>query len=212
MEEAKDPGVKWWIKVLVLFHMFAISFWSIPDPPDRLKIWSDEPDSPLLKTATPPFGTDWILVKNRQYLKKSPLSLYLTKTGFWQYWDMFSPNPSNIDIWADAEVEYADGTKGIYQYPRVYNYSIPQKYIKERYRKFLERAHSETDQWLWPVFAQRIALEIYEQQGKMPAKVTLRRHWRRITDYPKPPQDGYNVYNYYTHVVDQAKVKEQAGP
>lgn len=212
MEEKAGGGVKWWIKVLVLFHMFAITFWSLPDPPDRLKIWSDNPDSPLLSKARPPTGTQWVLVKNRQWFKRSNLHYYLTSTGFWQYWDMFAPNPSNIDVWVDAEIDYEDGTSGIRRYPRMYDLSIPEKYLKERYRKFLERAHLEENRWLWPTFAQRMALEAFEATGKMPREVRLRRHWRRIPDPARRAelQEDYNVFIYYTHIVDQPKLREQA--
>jgi hypothetical protein len=210
MDAPSDKGVQWWIKAIVLFHVFAITFWSIPDPPERLKIWADQPDSPLLKTANAPFGTDWILVKNRQYLKRSFLASYLTCTGFWQYWDMFAPNPASTDLWVDAEIDYSDGSTGIYKYPRVHDLSIPEKYLKERYRKFLERAQTEENQWMWPSFAQRIALEAYEKEGKMPVTVRLRRHWRKIQPPGKKTPEDYNLFVYYTHIVNQDKVKAES--
>lgn len=210
MSEPAKRGVKWWIKALVLFHLFAITFWSLPDPPARLRIWADQPDSELLKTARPPQGSDWILVKNRQFLKKSNLHYYLTSTGFWQYWDMFAPNPSNLDVWVDAEVEYEDGTQDIQPYPRMYELPIPVKYVKERYRKFLERAHLEENQWMWPTFAQRLALEAYERTGKMPERVRLRRHWRKILPPDQKTPSDYVVVRYYTHVVDQDKIRRMA--
>ena len=77
----------------------------------------------------------------------SPVKYYLIPTGFWQYWDMFAPNPANIDFYCDAEVTYADGSHRTYTYPRMYKLGIIQKYGMERFRKYYERARDDSYQY-----------------------------------------------------------------
>lgn len=207
MEESAGGGVKWWIKVLVLFHMFAITFWSLPDPPDRLKIWSDNPDSSLLAKARPPSGTQWVLVKNRQWFKRSNLHYYLTSTGFWQYWDMFAPNPSDTDLWGTATVTYKDGATKLYAYPRIYDLPIPRKYLMERYRKFFERASNDGFKYLWIPFAKRVAL-LNRQAGNPVVKVELTRHWMVLPGPGKPMPTDYQTYTYFTYEVPPSEQRD----
>lgn len=181
------------VKALVLFHLAAIALWSLPNPPSN------------------PVGTARLLEYTKQFKYNTfPIRWYVLPTGVWQYWDMFSPNPSSWDGWVDAEVEFPGGSKIIYAYPRVHDMPIVLKYFKERYRKFLERAHTEQSQWLWPTFAQRIALEVYEKYRKMPSVVSLRRHWRIVQPPDKPQPKNYQMFVYYRHIVDQRKVRELA--
>ena len=181
-----------WIKALVVFHVFAITVWALPKPSDA-----------ILKGKQPPVGTDWLLYWNARYLKESmPERLYCATTGLWQYWDMFSPNPAQIDFWGDADVYYQDGKKLRYQYPRMYLLPLPQKYPYERYRKFFERAHAEDYRFLWPLFAQRVALLCDTNPKNPPVKVVLRRHWRPVAPPGKIQQQNYNEYEYFTYAVD----------
>ena len=53
-----------------------------------------------------------VLALNVRVLKQDPMAWqarYLSTTGLWQYWDMFAPDPSNLDVWFDALVTYRDG-------------------------------------------------------------------------------------------------------
>lgn len=190
-QAALGKPVPWWVKALVAFHAFAILMWALPSPPSR------------------PWGSDVLLMYD-QRLKDSFLRYYLTTTGFWQYWDMFSPNPADTDIWCDTIVTFKDGTKKLYKYPRMKELSIPVKYFKERYRKFYERVNQDKNKYLWPTFAQRIALENYRDPNNPPVEVRLRRHFRVIPPPGKPVPKDYTVYEYYVHVVDQRKLRSQA--
>ena len=166
----------WWVKVLVFLHVIAITSWAMP-----------KASPSVLNGSIRPVGTEGILYLNEQYLKTSPVQLYVLSTGTWQSWDMFSPNPASDDIWADAEVVYKDGSIRRYQYPRMYNLPIVEKYIKERYRKFFE--HANSDEYLWKSFAQRIAFLNPGTPANPPVKVILHRHWLSI---PKTmPFDEY---------------------
>ena len=145
-----------------------------------ITVWAlPKPSDAILKGKQPPVGTDWLLYWNARYLKESmPERLYCATTGLWQYWDMFSPNP------------------------RMYLLPLPQKYPYERYRKFFERAHAEDYRFLWPLFAQRVALLCDTNPKNPPVKVVLRRHWRPVAPPGKIQQQNYNEYEYFTYAVD----------
>ncbi|HRF59027.1 MAG TPA: hypothetical protein PLH94_03825 [Fimbriimonadaceae bacterium] len=209
--EAPKRGVKVWIKILVLFHAFAILSWSLPDVPRSFRVYLT-PDVPpaLLDQAQKPIGTDWLLIWNAK-LHQTPFQYYLMSTGFWQSWDMFAPNPANTDVWVDAKITFRDGTERLYPYPRMKSLSIPVKYFKERYRKFLERAHVDDNAWLRPRFAQRIALEAFEDPQNPPTRVVLRRHFRKVLPPHRVTPDGYTVVEYFDYPVDQAQLRKEAG-
>jgi hypothetical protein len=197
MPEKAKPNAPTWVKVLVGLHVMAVTIWALPDP---------RPDAISGKRA--PIGTEWILYWNHQHLKQfQPVRTYTGVTGFWQYWDMFSPNPAQEDIWVDAEVIYKDGTSKIYQYPRMFLLSIPEKFLKERYRKFYERVNSDTTPYLRSVFAQRIA-HLSDNPSNPPVTVKLRRHWLLIVAPGKPQETKYSDYVYFVHAVDPKKLEQ----
>src|SRR2546423_1041681 len=172
----KERNAAWWVKFLVFLHVVAITSWAVP-----------RASPSVLNGSIKPVGTEGILYLNDEFLKPSPVQLYVLWSGTWQSWDMFSPNPASDDIWCDAEVVYRDGTVRRYEYPRMYKLPVITKYIKERYRKFFE--HANTDQYLWPAFAQRIATLNPGKAGNPATKVVLHRHWMSV---PKTmPFDQY---------------------
>jgi hypothetical protein len=205
----------WWVKAFVAFHIICITVWAIPQPqrqiydnPGLLSIHMDKDGSALHRAAslarsTCFFISNGSLYVNSLYLKQSPLKYYAGATGFWQYWDMFAPNPSDVDLWGDAEITYKSGATRHYQYPRIYLLPLPEKYIKERFRKFYERAGSREYQYLWPTFAQRVALINDDRPGDPPVKVSLYRHTMLIEPPGMPPRTKYESDNYFKYTVDQ---------
>jgi hypothetical protein len=201
-----------WVKVLVVFHVCCITIWSCP-----------KPDNAIMEGKVSPYGFGWIRYWDQKYLKGDPelnppawdvqavcdpVQLYLFTTGAWQYWDMFSPNPADTDWYGDAVVHYKDGTHRVYQYPRMALLPIPEKYLKERYRKFYERAHDDNYQYLFPLFGLRVALLNYSNPSNPPVQVDLRRHWLTIAAPGKPQDKNYSQYTYFTYEVDQKLLKE----
>jgi len=184
------------VKLFVLFHLVAITVWALPHPRDD-----------LLQGKRPPFGTERILLWNHDTLWQfQPIELYLFVTGFWQYWDMFAPDPAQIDFWCDAKVVYKDGAEKTYQYPRIYSLPIPMKFIKERFRKFYERVNSDDYSNLWSTFGQRIAHEMDDPKNP-PVEVKLVRHWLQIVPPGKPQPTEYNHYEFYDYAVDQKRLE-----
>jgi len=199
------------VKLLVLLHVIAITSWALPNAGPA-----------VMNHKAAPRGSEWLLYLNDAYVKKSPVQLYVLSTGVWQSWDMFSPNPADTDIYADAEVTYKDGSTALYPYPRMYVLPVVTKYIKERYRKFFE--HANTDEYLWPFFAKRVAYLRTQDPNNPPVTVKLHRHWYVVpklesfpdylsdfwtalskgkmnvqTVFPTPPElpKTYNDYVYY---------------
>jgi len=193
----KRPNAPWYVKVLVFAHLFCITVWALPAPP-----------ATLMNGQVKPVGSDYILLWNQKGPKQwRPLNAYLFTTGFWQYWDMFAPNPAQTDFWADAEVVYRDGKTRYYLYPRIYLLPIPSKYPNERFRKFFERANSEDYAFLWPQFALRIAY-LNDDPANPPVPVRLTRHWLPIAPPGQTQQKEYNRYTYYEYAVDQKALAE----
>lgn len=196
--QASSPRtVSWWVKGFVVFHIVCITAWSLPDP---------KPDQISGKSS--PTGSDVIRLWNYRLIKQSPAApVYLFSTGFWQFWDMFAPNPSQTDLWMDAEVLYKDGSKKSFSYPHIATLPIPQKTPYERYRKFYERVNSDTNSFFWPPVAQRIA-HLSDQPGNPPVTVRLTRHWRIIAQPGSKQNEEYNSFMFFEYVVDQRKLAE----
>ncbi len=170
-----------WVKGFVLFHLVAITSWTLPNAAP-----------PVAAGRMPAQGLDPFLLWNSRNLKDSPIRLYLFSTGFWQFWDMFAPTPIRTDTWGDARVTFGDGQSEIYLFPRSSTSPIPQKILTERFRKFFERAHLEKNQALWPYLAGGVAKDVERTEGRKPVRVELRRYLRVVAgpDEVQQPATG----------------------
>ncbi len=188
----KKQTVSVWVKLFVVFHITAITLFALPNPPAAIREHRVEPG-----------GTEWLLYWNDAYVKPFPLiSGYLKVSGFWQYWDMFAPNPSHTDTWGDALVEYRNGAKKRYAYPRMFNLPLYEKFLQERYRKFYERAGSDKYPYLFPQFGLRIAL-LMDDPSNPPVKVTSYSHTKEIAEPGKRQEQNYTEHLVFTYIVDQ---------
>lgn len=182
-----------WVKVLVAFHLLAILVWSLPDPAVG-----------TLSGRVPAQGNEQLLLANYKYGKFNPvIRNYLLGTGAWQYWDMFAPNPANTDVWGDMIVTRQSGAEETYAYPRMALMPIPEKYAKERYRKFFERVSTNQFAYLWEPFAARIARNVDTDPANRPVKIQLRAHRNRVADMGQPPNTEYVTEVFYTHDVTE---------
>ncbi len=198
---AKEAGtyrtVPVWIKLLVGLHVFAVTVWALPQPADAVRAGRVQPA-----------GTGWLLFWNSRYLKElRPVQAYVLSTGTWQYWDMFAPDPSNTDWYCAADVTYKDGTTKAVPYPRMNDLPIPMKYVKERYRKFFERAHNRDLSAMWPPFAQTMAHLGYTDPNNPPMVVRLKALSLRIADPGQRQSTKYDVEEYFDYAVDQAQLR-----
>lgn len=203
------PRVHPLVPAFVLFHVVAITLYALPRPSDAA----------LNNAASTQWYrlSDWVdqgLKYNFQVTKLSvPIYGYLYPTGLWQYWDMFAPDPSQTDIWCDAEVTFLDGTKTTFKYPRIKALSIPEKFMQERHRKFYERVNSEKAPFYWMPFAQAIALKSATDPNSPPVQVTLVRHYQSVMRHDKQEKNEppYLTYNFFSYIVDQHKLFADKG-
>jgi hypothetical protein len=220
MDESPKPkrNAPLWVKIFVPFHIVAITAWSLPYAPREFrgpkpaKALTIRTDSiPGFFQSTAQYLDYGLLLNNERYLKDSPLRFYVLSTGFWQYWDMFSPNPSSVDTYADAVVHFKDGTSKVWQYPRMFTLSIGQKFLKERWRKFFERAGAGNYRYMWPTFAQRVAEWNYTDPENPPVVVDLHRHEMVINPPGEPENTAYSDQMYWTQRIDQAELHRNTG-
>jgi hypothetical protein len=193
-----------WVVAFVIYHIAVTFLGALP-----------KPNQQVLDGTAVGKGGDWLLAYNHNHVKNFPLVYgYLDTTGFWQYWDMFAPDPSQVDFWGDAEVIYADGTMVVYKYPRVYEAGYVEKYFIERYRKFFERVHPEQYSFIWPYFAQRVALLNADDPKNPPVKLFLRRHFQDLQGthkIPEKPLPEYQMFRYFEYSVDQIALHQAKG-
>ncbi len=199
--------VSGWVKAFVGFHLLAITIWAIPNPPAAFlngAQWKLRTDS--LPAFTQSLNDGFRVFTNNK-LKTTVVKYYLIPSGFWQYWDMFAPNPANVDFYCDADVIYSDGTHRIYTYPRMYKLGLVQKYAMERFRKYYERARDDSYQYVWHDFAQRIALLSTTNIDNPPVEVRLSRHWNEVQPPGQPQSTTYQSYEYIRYSVNQTKLR-----
>jgi len=209
LKPKKERNAPIWIKAFVVFHLVAITMWSLPYPKRPYQLGTAKFE---ISTRSPAdfarsFSetvTQGILYLNWRYLKLSPLMYYPGATGFWQYWDMFSPDPASVDLFMDAEVTYKDGSVFKFNYPRIYSLPLPTKYLKERYRKFFENVNSAEGKSARPYVAQRIALESFRDPANPPIKVVLFCNAFRIAPPGQPQPSQYSRSVLGEFVVNQA--------
>ena len=189
-----------WVKAIVLVHLVGIVAWALPRPKRE-----------ILAGEASPRGSDYLLVWGNELRQVPPLSAYTQASGSWQYWDMFAPDPSQIDQYADAEVKLSDGTTVVVGYPRMYALNLMDKYLKERYRKFFERAGSQDHSYLWPRFALLLAERAATDPNNPPVAVTLRRHALRIFPPGKPQPTEYTNERYFYYVLSPGELDRLKG-
>ncbi len=199
----KTPTVPLLLKLYLVFHCGMIFSWSIP-----------EPSPPTGKAVT---WDNWMRLANDRFKRFAipipgstrKLNLhrdYLLRTGLWQFWGMFAPNPGRIDMYLDQVVTFQDGSVRIHHYPRMAELSLFKRYVKERFRKFVERVSPDTESWKWPVFAQRIAYEEYTDRANPPVHIALRRHWREVQPLHEVPWLEDKSFTYFEYTVDRPKL------
>jgi hypothetical protein len=187
------PNAPIWLKVLVFLHVVSITLWALPNPREG-----------ILQGNIQPTKVESFLLWNYDHPKQfGPMRGYLFAVGFWQYWDMFCPNPATTDLWFDAVVEYRDGTKKPFPWPRMHDLSILEKYVKERFRKFYERVNNPDYAYFWPPVGQRIAF-LADDPNNPPVRVEFRRHTYPIPPPGKTDSGVYRTEEFYVYQIDQA--------
>jgi len=144
------------ISVLLLFHILAIVCWCVPL------------DSPLLAAC------------------RGVIRPYMAWSGLFQAWDTFAPNPKSINAYVVATVITRDGAIHTWDFPRMEQLSLTERYYKERYRKFAENLQDDRNAALWIDVARHL-VRLHANLPHPPEIVMLIRHWSAIP----PPANGH---------------------
>lgn len=169
----------WAINAFIVAYATAVGAWSVPAP------------------AQPPA----VRQLNRW------LEPIMLRSGLWQGWDMFAPDPLSIDISVEGEVLLRDGTSVTWVFPRMETLGYLERYRKERFRKWRERVRLDAYALVWPDTARFVARQVSRPEN--PARlVQLLRRWE-----PIPPPVGpwlparrsaavlTHEYRFFTHAV-----------
>jgi hypothetical protein len=116
----------------------------------------------------------WLLVAVRQITTP-----YMLWTGLFQSWDMFAPNPMPANTYFKAVVITKNHVR-VWDFPRMDELSLGERYRKERYRKFLENIAVEQNAAVLPDVVRHIA-RFYDDPSDPPQKVMLVRYQSDIT-------------------------------
>jgi hypothetical protein len=118
---------------------------------------------------------------------------YLMLTGLAQGWTMFSPNPSDVDLYIEARITYANGQVRGWNYPRMIDMGYVERYRRERFRKMIEIANQDTSRMVWPSLARYAARRNNTDPRNRPVSVELVRHFR-IVPPPGFPWGPYRTF------------------
>jgi hypothetical protein len=113
--------------------------------------------------------------------------------GSEQAWGVFAPDPRPTSLQLYARVTFTDGTTAIWHLPRGSRVLGNLRYY--RWRKWLERARSDSYSDIWDPTARWIAT-LYDDRAAPVARVELvRRFHDNVVDGPQPP---WQEFVYYT--------------
>ena len=163
------------ISAFILFHILAFVGWSVPV------------NSPLVNAF-------------RQAIRP-----YMLWSGLFQAWDMFAPDPSRLNGYVEAEIDFRDGETRFWKAPRMDELGFIERYYRERYRKFVnEHLRIDGDAALWPDAARHLARLYHSNPANPPVTVRLIRYWSVIL--PPGPNAEYSAmpwerYTYFTYAV-----------
>ncbi|HZU25125.1 MAG TPA: hypothetical protein VFA04_06360 [Bryobacteraceae bacterium] len=138
------------VNLFILFHVVAISLWSLPLP-------------------------NWVVGGFRDAIRP-----YMLWSGLFQSWNMFAPSPMALNGYVDAEVIFADGQTKSWAFPRMEQIGLFERTYRERYRKYVnEYLRFDKYSALWPDAARYIARANYRPSNP-PIAVILYRYWSEI--------------------------------
>lgn len=172
---AKPRAARWGriqrlaINAFLIVHLLAITCWALP-------------------------FTDPLVAVCRNLVRP-----YVLWAGLFQSWDMFSPNPKSANSYVEAIVLYEDGDTRNVALPRMELLPLADRYIKERYRKFVDNLTDDRDAPLRPDAARFIARA--NNDRPVPVKmVFLVRHWSNNViwqdgSFDRTPWDAHVFYS-----------------
>lgn len=126
---------------------------------------------------------------------------YIHVMGFGQVWNMFSPDPGNLNIFIFARILQNDGTTWEYWLPQLSKMGWVDRYEKFRIIMYTATVHVDSSEYLWPDLAGWIAEQDRRQTGKRPLRIRLYRTWWNVpappADTSKRPVPVWNTYLFF---------------
>ncbi len=162
---------RWVLNAFIVTHIFAILVWSLPT---EMKF-------------------------------KVPVNLffepYFSLTGLWQGWDMFAPNPRNLQIRMDVKVTFRDQSEKVWDFPRMETLGFYERFQKERFRKWAhDNVRLDTSSRLWPATADYIARQFEDKKNPV-VHMEFRRHWieLKLSETEREPSSTeWSHFTFYT--------------
>ena len=151
------------ISIFLLFHIFAIAVWCTP-----------------LDSA--------LIAEVRGWIRP-----YMLWSGLFQSWDTFAPSPKSVNSYVAASIITRDGHIHPWNFPRMEQLGLGERYYKERYRKFVENLQDDRNSALWPDVARHLA-HLYGNPENPPEIIMLIRYWSDIL-----PQARESEHNERPH-------------
>jgi hypothetical protein len=168
----RHSAVRLALTTFIIFHLAAITAWSL------------QSDSPLIQNFN------------------KLIRPYMLWTGLFQNWDMFAPDPSKLNCNVGAVVEYRDGTRSLWSFPKMESMGLVDKYFRERWRKYAnDNLRLDTNAALWPDAARYVARQ-NNRPGNPPVAVSLLRYWSEVPPpapngiYEPAPWQWYTFFRY----------------
>jgi hypothetical protein len=152
----------------------------------------------------------WMMPSTRfRDLLFNPISPFLSYTGLWQIFAVFSPDPRSTNIYLSAVVTGADGSARYVEYPRQNRLDLWDRIRKERFRKFgLDNLYWDAHRVLWEDAARYVARQFRERS---PVMVSLQRHWHNIPSpeqgLGKPLPDAFETSTFFVYQVKPEDLK-----
>lgn len=149
------------ISIFILFHLIAILCWTIPT------------DYPFMVGVRGLIGP------------------YMQWAGLVQSWDTFAPNPKAVNSYIKAVVITQHGHMHVFDFPRMEQLGLGERYAKERYRKFAENLVVAGNAPVLPDIARHVA-RLYKNPADPADKVVLVQFvaditpWVQKEDRPRP--------------------------
>lgn len=137
------------ISAFILAHLIAITLWAVP------------------------YDFSFI-VRARDLIQP-----YMRWTGLFQTWDMFAPNPIPANTYIKAVVITEHHYIHTWDYPRMDQLGLGERYRKERYRKFEENLLQDRTSLLLADVMKHIA-RFYNDPNDPPEKIILLKYETQI--------------------------------
>ena len=129
--------------------------------------------------------------------------------GMGQSWNMFAPNPVNIDSYVTVEAEFKDGTRKTVNLSHMTEFGYFERYRREKWRKWAnESLTKENNGPMWKASALFYAKDLESFENPV-IKVDLVKHSRSAVIptkvEPNPKRPDWAQSTFYTLNLDQER-------